>query len=77
MKYEDCLGGSSCSIRQKCPSCSLVEAHGAYCTRCGTKTPPEAWFKAEPSEARKAALAKARTARSGQRNNRAEPGAGS
>jgi hypothetical protein len=44
-------------LEQTCPSCSLLEAAGNYCTACGTHTGAALWHPTRRSEAQLAASA--------------------
>jgi hypothetical protein len=47
---------------QRCP-CGVTEAAGPYCSACCAPTGPPCWFRGEASQAKRAAIEAARSAR--------------
>lgn len=50
-------------LEQRCPSCGLIEAAGAYCTACEKPTGEPHWRRAERTAAQVAATATAGASR--------------
>ncbi len=50
-------------LTQRCPICTLVEAAGRACTRCGAPTGPADWFRATLSEPHREAIVAGRANR--------------